>query len=312
VVSRAANECEVWRDLLGREPTFATLEQYALQVPIVDKHALFVDRPWTSLVCGGDLRRLEATLLSSGTTSRIRAAGLFDGPTRMRSEARLGAALRMLFATDRHRSILLNMLPDGVPLAAPGVVTQNTGGRVVLGLERALGRAGTLDPVRLRVIVGGHYLHEHTRSRLCALLGVEPDHDRCNPAIPISSMGTSELGMHCLWETPSTIALRRALLRTPEQLARVCLEPPEAVPCLMTYDPDHTYVEIIAGELVVTRLDDTLLQPIIRYNTHDPCGHVDRERAIEFLADVAPELARQLPDPLIWLHDRTAATGRAV
>ena len=115
--------------------------------------------------------------------------------------------------------------------------------------------------------------------------------------------------MHCLWETPSTVALRRALIRAPELLARVCLDSPGSVPCLMTYDPDHVYVEIVAGELVVTRLDASLLQPIIRYNTHDPCGRVDRERGIELLAELDPGLARALPEPLIWLYDRAAPTG---
>jgi phenylacetate-CoA ligase len=337
VVSRAANECEVWRELLGSVPPVTSIEQFAAQVPVVDKHALFVDRPWTALVRGGDLRKLEATLLSSATTSRVRAAGLFDGPTRVRSEARLSAALRTLFATDRDRSLLLNMLPDGVSLSVPELVTHNTGGRLELGLVLLRELAPHFDQIivagepecvtellelacregvpvtsdRVRVVVGGDYLHEAVRSRLCRLLGVDPDHDRRNPAIPISSMGTSELGMHCLWETPSTVALRRVLIRAPEQLARICLGAPAAVPCLMTYDPEHLYVEIVAGELVVTRLDETLLQPLIRYNTHDPCGYVDRERALEFLADVAPELAQRLPDPLIWLSDRTTVTGRA-
>jgi phenylacetate-coenzyme A ligase PaaK-like adenylate-forming protein len=336
VVSRAANECGAWRELLGgKNPSFTTLEQFAARVPIVDKHTLFVGRSWASLVCGGDLRAVDAVLLSSGTTSRVRAAGLLDAPTRARNEARLAAALRSLLRTDRLRSVLLNTLPDGVSLTLPGVVTHATGSRLELGvvllrelcqrfeqtivvgepssvaalLERAWLEGCVLDKHRLRCLVGGTYLHEATRARLCELLDVDPDRDRNDPALPISSMGTAELGMHCLWETPSTIALRRALLRAPEQLDRVCLAAPPSAPCLMTYDPDHLHVEIVAGELVITRLDETLLQPIIRYNTHDPCGHVDRERARELLADLAPELAPQLPDPLIWLYDRAAIGG---
>jgi phenylacetate-CoA ligase len=325
VVSSAANDCQVWRELLGaRPPQFSSLAEFAERVPVVDRNDLFT-RPWRELVRGGDLRRVDGTLLSSGSTGGSRAVGLLDTRARAHEAARLWAALVELFEVDRRPTLLINTLSDGVSLDLPGITCVATGARALLAVEylaqfgastpqlilvgepdvllevlQSARSRGVLPRPGVRVVSGGEFLSEQVRMDMCTLLGID-EHTQASE-LPLSSFGMAEVGVHILWETPATAVLRRALAQDGARLAAVCPGNPRSLPCIMTYDPEHVFVETIGGELILTRLDRELLQPLVRYNTHERCGHVDLVQAAACLAERG--LSTALPERLIWLDPR--------
>ena len=215
----------------------------------------------------------------------------------MLERARLTTALHELLAVETGSTLLINALPDGVALDLPGALCLATGGAPRAGVEILAQLGPSFDPIiivgepssvlamlelahtcdldlarlPLRAITGGSFLLESTRTRLAALLGIDLDDPKQALRAPLSSFGMSEVGMHLMWETPATVMVRRVLERS--GLRRVG----SPYPCLMTYDPEHLHVEIIDGELVLSKLDPDALQPIIRYNSHDPCEPVDLE-----------------------------------
>lgn len=333
-MTSAANGCRVWRDWLGEQPpSFSTLAEFAERVPVINRHDLFT-RPWPELVHGGDLGRVDRALLSSGSTGSCRAVGLLDARTRVHESTRLRAALVELVPIGSQPTVLINTLPDGVALDLPGIACVATGARALLAVEYLaqfgataseiilvgepstllavlhMAQARGIVPSRgIWVVSGGDFLSEDVRAQMCSLLGIDP---RAQPLlVPLSSFGLAEVGMHILWETPTTVLLRRLLARDPAQLAGVCAGTPGSLPCVMTWDPEHVHVEIVAGELILTRLEPDLLQPVIRYNTHDRCGHVDLERAIQCLMDAHLEAPIALPERLIWLDSREIALTEA-
>jgi phenylacetate-coenzyme A ligase PaaK-like adenylate-forming protein len=233
-----------------------------------------------------------------------------------------------MVASETSRALLINVLPDGVALDLPGVFCVATGGHAGPGVEilaqlgprfdpiivagepntvlalLELGHARGLDlpDLPIRVITGGSFLLESTRTRFAALLGLDLDDPADALRAPLSSFGMSEVGMHLLWETAATVMVRRLLDRS--GLGRV--RSPHPIPCLMTYDPEHLHVEIVDGELVLSKLDPDALQPIIRYNSHDRCEPVDLAAVARLLALADPVGALQLPQPLIWIGMRDA------
>jgi hypothetical protein len=326
LVVGAAQTCHAWAEIFDPLPRFASTDEFMASVPIVDRDALSW-RPWSALIRGGDLQSIAFAMLSSGTTGSHRVVGMLDTGGVARESARLERAIADLVQDRQRTTLVLNTLPDGLtlPLRSRSLLTLNTGGRVEVGssfvaqLGNSLGQlvmigepgavlaqlehtGALITGVSTRVLVGGEMLTEIIRERICRACEINPD--RQPELVPLSSLGMAEVGFHLLWETPSTVALRRALIRDPNARDLVCPGAPANTPSLMSYDPEHLLVECVAGELVLTRLDSTHVQPIIRYNSHDRCGWVDRVRAAEFLAATNPHLASRLPEQLVWVAGR--------
>ena len=66
---------------------------------------------------------------------------------------------------------------------------------------------------RVNAIIGEEIFGEQFRGYLAARLGLNPDHP--SAGYIMSSFGVGELGLHLCYETPATIALRRAALSNP-------------------------------------------------------------------------------------------------
>ena len=204
------------------------------------------------------------------------------------------------FGVDDKPTLLVNCLPMGVVFPSRAVTVANVSVRedMACAILRDVGPqfAQTLlctDPLFIRrlldqgrrtgvdwqqlqtsVILGEEMLVEPQREYIAARMGL--DLDGHSMRMIGSSFGVGELGLNLLFETRSTIAMRRAL-RDPE-LARQWHTRPasdHALPSLFCYNPLRCHIEVLNpdeqgyGELCFTMLDQEAVIPLPRFATGD-------------------------------------------
>ena len=90
----------------------------------------------------------------------------------------------------------------------------------------------------------------------------------------MSSFGVGELGLHLCFETPATIAVRRAAARD-AALARELFGEFAVLPMVLAYNPHRTLMEAVEpdssgyGRMTISMLDTGLPVPLLRYQTGD-------------------------------------------
>ena len=135
---------------------------------------------------------------------------------------------------------------------------------------------------RVHVVLGEEIFGEHFRGYVASCLGLNVD--RPEQGYIMSSFGVGELGLHLCYETPATIALRRAAWTNPE-LARDLLGVENAgmrdagrsslstlcARSSKSHEPDPAGY----GHLTVSMLDADLPIPLLRYQTGDVARLLD-------------------------------------
>jgi phenylacetate-CoA ligase len=206
------------------------------------------------------------------------------------------------FQVGRLPTLLVNCLPMGVVFHSRAVTVANVSVRedMACAILRDIGPrfAQTLlctDPLFMRrlldagrsagvdwralntsVILGEEMLVEAQRDHMARHLGIDPDHDV--QRMVGSSFGVGELGLNLLFETRTSLRIRRAARRLPALAA--LLEGGEggegaAVPAVFCYAPQRLCVEIIEpdargwGGLCLTLLDRHAVIPLPRFATGD-------------------------------------------
>jgi hypothetical protein len=128
----------------------------------------------------------------------------------------------------------------------------------------------------------------------------------------MSSFGVGELGLHLCYETPATIALRRAIGRDPA-LARDVLGrslDDGAVPAILSYERRRTFLESVGadahgfGRLTISMLDSQLPIPLLRYQTGDVVKILDPETVAAALRRHGFASITGLPPELLALQGR--------
>jgi phenylacetate-CoA ligase len=128
----------------------------------------------------------------------------------------------------------------------------------------------------------------------------------------MSSFGIGELGLHLCYETPATIALRRAACAS-AHLAREMLgvsSTATPVPMLFTFEPLRTLIEIPGrdpdgyGPLTITMLDDQLPIPLLRYQTGDVARLLDPTEVAGTLRRHGVDVPGPLPPNILALMGR--------
>ena len=101
----------------------------------------------------------------------------------------------------------------------------------------------------------------------------------------MSSFGVAELGLHLCFETPATVALRRAAAVHPE-FARALVglgEVGQPLPMILAFNPERTFIEVVErdpsgyGKLAISMLDPSRSVPLLRYQTGDVGRLLDRD-----------------------------------
>ncbi len=160
---------------------------------------------------------------------------------------------------------------------------------------------------RLGVVVGEEIFGEHFRAYVAGRLGL--DVERPDGGYIMSSFGVGELGLHLGFETPATIAVRRAAARD-AALARDLFGEFAVLPMVLAYDPRRTLMEAVDpdssgyGRLTISMLDTGLPVPLLRYQTGDVVRLIDSRCVAMQLERHGVTLPGPLPDTMLALAGR--------
>jgi phenylacetate-CoA ligase len=168
---------------------------------------------------------------------------------------------------------------------------------------------------RVNAVIGGETFGEHFRGYLAACLGLnvsQPD-----PGYIMASFGVGELGSHLCYETPATIAMRRAAFNNPafaRDLLGVDADAGIPLPLIFSFDPSRTFIEVVEpdrqgyGGMTTSMLDPDRTVPLLRYQTGDVVRLLDHARAAQIARRHGVTLAGDLPLTLLALKGREQET----
>lgn len=339
VFRRAAASVPAYREILAEHGVsadqIADLAAFVRLCPLLRKANTFQRFPIAALCVGGTIGDLAGVLTSSGHGGSF-SFGVVDRKDAALHAAFTDHALDQAFGVASRRTLAINCLPMGVGLATHCMTLATTSVRedmvaalvqtfgahyeqIVLVadplfLKRLLDHAEErgLDWSRHRVgaVLGEEIFGERYRAYVTARLGL----DAAAPerGYVMSSFGVGELGLHLCYETPATIALRRAAAAAPA-LAEALFGPDAgatALPMVFTYDPARTFVEVVDadaagdGRLTISLLDAELSLPLLRYQTGDTARLLDAGRVQALAAAHGVTLPGALPPLLVALKGR--------
>jgi phenylacetate-CoA ligase len=159
-------------------------------------------------------------------------------------------------------------------------------------------------------VLGEEIFGEYFRSYVASCLGLELDQPRGGRIL--SSFGVGELGLHLCYETPATVAVRRAAWRN-QCIARDLFGVSHAgiaVPMVLAFNPERTFIEIAEpgaggyGRLTLSMLDAQLPIPLLRYQPGDIARLLDADSVIEALNRHGVHVPADMPSNLIALQGR--------
>jgi len=164
---------------------------------------------------------------------------------------------------------------------------------------------------RVNAIIGEEVFGEQYRGYLAACFGLNLD--QSDGGYIMSSFGVGELGLHLLFETRATIALRRALCTTPafaRELIGIGSDEGYPVPMIFSFNPSRTFIEVVDpdrdgyGRMTTSMLDPDRSVPLLRYQTGDIVRLLDREQVTTLAGRHGVGVAADLPKALIALRGR--------
>jgi phenylacetate-CoA ligase len=303
--------------------------------PLLTKQNTFDRFPLNQLAATTRVGDIAAVLTSSGHGGRF-SYGLSTRRQASASGSFVDYALDAAFGVKSRSTLAINCLPMGVGFTSECMTVATTSVRedMAVALVQTFGSyydqiVLVADPLftkrltdyasgqgidwsrhRVHVVLGEEIFGEHFRGYVASCLGLNADGP--TGARIISSFGVGELGLHLCYETPATIALRRAAWKNPD-LAHELLgvsQPGRALPVILAFNPERTFIEIVEpdsggyGRLTVSMLDTELPIPLLRYQTGDVARLFDPKNAAEILRRHAVAVPPDLPSNLIALEGR--------
>jgi len=333
---RAAANVPAYRTLLaeaGVDPAvIVDRKTFAAHCPVLSKSNTFDRFPIDALCADGVMGDLAEVLTSSGHGGRF-SFGLNTRRQKFESAAMIDYALDQAFSVKTRRTLAINCLPMGVTFSSNCMTVATTSVRedMAVSLVRTFGSRHdqiviVTDPLfarrlldhaheqgldwsryRVNVVLGEEVFGEYFRSYVAGRLGL--DLDRPDTGYIISSFGVGELGLHLCFETPSTIALRRAALEN-ATLSRDLFGNQAGSPMVLAFNPDRTLMEALDpdpdgfGRLTVSMLDCELPLPLLRYQPGDVVKLLDPIQVARTAAGHGVRLRTPLPDGLLALRGR--------
>jgi phenylacetate-CoA ligase len=304
--------------------------------PLLTKQNTFNRFSLDQLAATTKPHQVASVLTSSGHGGQF-SFGIVNRAEAVTSAAVLDEALDAAFGIKSRSTLAINCLPMGVGFTSECMTVGTVSVRedMALALIRAFGSQYdqvllAADPrfmkrltdygaeqemdwerYRIHVIFGEEVFGEHFRGYVASCLG--QDMDKPEGGRIISSFGVGEIGLHLCFETPATIALRRAAWKNPD-LARDLLgvsHSGETLPAILAFNPARTFVEVVGpdragyGRLTISALDMELAIPLLRYQTGDVARLLDPETLAGILRRHDAAVPRELPSSLLALQGRT-------
>ena len=332
---RAAASVPAYRRILdehGVEPAAIVDRQtFSTRCPILTKANTFDRFPIDQLCADGTIQELANVLTSSGHGGRF-SFGLSTRQQHAQSASMIDDALDHAFGVRSRRTLVINCLPMGVVFSSDATTVATTSVREDMAIAllttfgshyeqvlivsdplflRRLIDYGDANGVqwkryRLGVVLGEEIFGEHFRTYVARRLGL--DLDCPDSGYIMSSFGVGELGLHLCYETPATIAVRRAALDDPT-LACELFGGNSVLPMVLAYNEARTLIETPTvdecgyGRLTISMLDRTLPMPLLRYQTGDLVRVLDPSHVILALWRRGVKVQGPLP-PMVALAGR--------
>jgi phenylacetate-CoA ligase len=333
---RAASSVPAYRVLLdehGVDPaTIVDYETFAARCPTLTKSNTFDRFPIDQLCVEGAMADLADVLTSSGHGGRF-SFGLSTRRQTADAPALIDNALDEAFAISERRTLVINCLPMGVAFSSASATVATTSVREDMAtalvttfgghydqivivtdplfvrrlLEEARERGVDWRKYRLGIVIGEEIFGEHFRGYVAGRFGL--DADEPGGGYIMSSFGVGELGLHLCFETPATIALRRAAARD-AALGRELFGEFAVLPMVLAYHAQRTWIEALEpdpagyGRMTISMLDTGLPVPLLRYQTGDVVRLLDSRNITRTLARHGITLPGVLPDTMLALAGR--------
>jgi phenylacetate-CoA ligase len=340
---RAAAEMPWYRTLLDehgvRADQIVDLDSFSRRCPALSKRNTFDRFPLDQLAATTAIAGMATVLTSSGHGGRF-SFGLSTRGQAAASASFSDDALDAAFQIKSRSTLAINCLPMGVGFSSQCMTVATTSVRedMAVALVEAFGAYYdqillVADPLFMKrltdfaaaqatnwgrfpvhVVLGEEIFGEHFRGYVSTCLGLKVD--RPEHGYIISSFGVGELGLHLCYETPATIALRRAAWTNPA-FARDLLgveNAGSAVPMILGFNPLRTFIEVTQpdadgyGQMTVSMLDAELPLPLLRYQTGDVARLLDADSATAALRCNGLAIPRELPPQLLALKGRLKET----
>ena len=305
---------------------------YSARCPILTKANTFDRFSIEQLCVPGMMADLADVLTSSGYGGRF-SFGLSTRQQHAETAGLLDCAFDDAFQVKTRKTLAINCLPMGVTFSSHVMTVATTSVRedMAVALMKSFGSHYeqimiVSDPLFVRrlldhadeqgldwgqfrvvMMLGEEIFGESFRTYVAGRLGL--DVDRADTGRIVSSFGVGELGLHLCYETPATIALRRAALRCPT-LAEGLFGESGGAPAILAYNTQRTLIESIDcdssgyGWLTISMLDDSLPVPLPRYQTGDMVRLIDPKSVAAHLQRSGLSLPGDLPDALLVLRGR--------
>jgi len=301
-------------------------EDFKACVPILNKEKLFTPSAnITNNLLGDELKDCRLIFPSSGFSGKF-SFGITTKKDLKKQRKAIDRALDYFFDVSSKKTLLINSLSMGINVLSSKVTTINTGLRsdIVLSVIKTfskefeqfilvgenlfiknlleLGKDTGLSwqDYKIHIIFGGESFPESFRSYIENLTNSTSKNTFVG-----SSLGFAEIGLNVLWETPSTIQIRKKA-SVDKSLRKALLQiDTELCPTLFQYNPMSIYVEELEGRFLFTNLDPEVRLPVIRYATGDEGSIIPFERLKKVLKQFG--MAEHLPKyrlPLVAVKGR--------
>ncbi len=336
---RAAADMPWYRTLLDehgvRVEQVVDAASFSRLCPPLTRLNTFDRFPLDQLVAARPMADMATVLTSSGHGGRF-SFGLTTRSEAAASPHFIDQALDAAFQVASRSTLAINCLPMGVGFSSNCMTVATTSVRedMAVALVKTFGASYdqillVADPLfmkrltdyaatqdmdwtryRVQVVIGEEIFGEHFRAYVTGCLGLRAD-DPAHGYI-MSSFGVGELGLHLCYETPATIAVRRAA-STDRGLARDLLGRDTAgrpVPMIFTFNPLRTFIEVAEpdstgyGRLTVSMLDPDRPIPLLRYQTGDSARLLDAGTVDEALRRHEIALPGELPMRILAVEGR--------
>ena len=334
---RAAEDMPAYRQLCAEQGVQADrivdLESFSRLCPLLGRANTFDRFPIDQLCAGGSLGDLAQVLTSSGHGGSGRFSfGLTGREQAALNEYFIDLAMDEAFQVKSRKTLAVNCLPMGVFFTSQCMTVANTSVRedMAVALIQAFGKYYdqiilVCDPLfmkrltdhaleksldwgqyRVNVVIGEEIFGEHYRGYIANRLQLGREQ------WVMASMGVAELGLNLCYETPATIALRRAASDNPEFARELFgIDPNRMVlPMLYSFNPQRLFVEAVGpdadgyGQMTVSMLDPSLAIPLMRYQTGDAIRLPDPVKVAELARRHGIALPTELPQTLLALKGR--------
>lgn len=235
---RAVADMPWYRTLLeehgGHVDQVVDAASFTRSCPPLTKRNTFHRFPIDQLAATTAIAELASVLTSSGHGGQF-SFGLGTRAQAAENGRAIDQAFNLVLGLDSRSTLAINCLPMGVGFSSERMTVATTSVRedMAVALVQAFGAhydqiVLVADPLfmkrlldyaairgtdwaryRIQVVLGEEIFGEHFRDYVAACLGLDMRHPAQGSIT--SSFGVGELGLHLCFETPATIALRRAI-----------------------------------------------------------------------------------------------------